>query len=172
MALQVTIIPITVPNIPGEEADTTGFAPSIYAGLSFTFDVVFVAIDDITMAPINITSVSSTPAFPGITITVVDNNPIYYKLRATGTVTGVFTDEFYKFSQNNVVVTLPSNTTESNISIVEWKQPANKSNLSSYSYVITTDVPSTINTTLAQYVYWNLNPSLNAFSNFVVTSEF
>jgi hypothetical protein len=172
MAVQVTITPITIPSIPGDQADPTGFAPSVYASQSFTYDTTFSVTDDNTLLPVNITSITCTPPLPGITITTTDSNPLAYKLRNTGVIVGVFTDEYYKFVQNKEVVTLPVNTTESNVSIVEWKQPTVKSNLISYTYVITTDIPGTINTSLSQYVYWNFDPSLNAFSNFVLTSEF
>lgn len=171
MALSTTITPVTVPgSIPGDQVEVENFLPSIYAFASFAIDVSFTVTDDMTEVVDPITSVTCTLPYPGITLSVVDNNPAAYKVRISGTVSGIFTGEVYKFVKNNVVVELPPTTTDSELSIVEWAQPSIKSVLTSYPFVV--NASSTINKSLSQYIYWDFTTSLNYFTNFVNASKY
>jgi hypothetical protein len=125
MTLKITISN-TVNTVSNDGETGFDVLPFFYEGVSFSFDITFMA-DDGNEPPnsVSITSVSlsESPPFNGITITTIDSNPSAYTVRISGPVTGMFSESWDFIMPDLSLQQLPPNTTQTFLALVEWHPP-------------------------------------------------
>lgn len=154
--------------------------PSVYQGSTFSIDIKFEVKEIISETEFEFLPVISvTPtAVSGITQTILpDSDPLSVTIRVSGTLTGVFPDEYYNFLMRDLQVrTLPAINSEDYIAVVEYHAPATKHVEKTYSFNVVWGAgllgmagSSTI--TITQNVYWNYSVSINTFTAVLATGE-
>lgn len=169
-----------------EESPPGADIPSIYANADIDFDIVFSYSESSeggegeesvsVSAPILEVKLVGELPFEGAEIEIVDNETV----KILGRSTGLFTDETFRFLfADKSELNLTPDNTENWIAIVKWAAPASIEETATYTFEITYDdasegeitiVGDTVTVEIKQFVYWDFNPSLNAFSQLVEES--
>lgn len=185
-------IPVSVPSIAGDlytgNSNTALF--SINQGQSFIIDVVLTFQEETTTTPegggepttaftnIDITEVISTleGGYGSPTFTVLDTDPIAYKIRITGPVTQVIAGGTYNVvlpaqpgSNNFPTAIVPDNAKpDSFLAIYGWSPTQVYWQLlpNNYKFIVNPEVENEIKT-MSQYVYWSWNIALQQFKDIV-----
>lgn len=170
MALTLTVTPITVPTVTGDDyTGAAGTLPSVVKGEAFEIDIKFEYTDEM-MVPWNITSIEPVLAFTEAITTVVNSNPLAYTIRLSGTVTDIFTDEYYRFLlASGSFVQQTSAPTEWEV-ITKWKTPSVKFQNVTHSFNIIANEGSLL-TTVTQYIYWTFQSGVEYFQTLVSESK-
>lgn len=170
MSLEVTLTPIVDPGVPSSDG-TDKDLPATYQQTFFDVNLGFIYTDDGTGAVQNITDISCSPTSPGVNFSVVSNNPVNYVVKISGSFSGSLFPETFTFKLNDGTTFVSSTGNVANWkAITRWSPPSVKSINTGYSFLISVPSASNVTHLTNQYVYWNLNPSLNTFSTLVATS--
>jgi hypothetical protein len=171
-----------------EESPPGADIPSIYANADIDFNIVFSYSESSSAgegeeaetvsvsAPILEVKLVGELPFEGAEIEIVDNETVKIKGRSTG----LFTDEIFRFLfDDKSELNLTPDNTENWIAIVKWAAPAGIEETATYTFEVTYDdasegeitiVGDTVTVEIKQFVYWDFNPSLNAFGQLVTES--
>ena len=104
MAVTITKTSITIPTISNDAyPGTDDYLFSVVQGTAFAIDVTF-ALDDGAEPPVDVPITSVTSSLSGgynsVSFTVMDTNPLAYRVRVAGTLTNVLTGESYQLLLN------------------------------------------------------------------------
>jgi hypothetical protein len=166
MAVTITKTSITIPTISNDAyPGTDDYLFSVVQGTAFSIDVTF-ALDDgmVPPVPVPITSVSSSLSggYTSVSFTVMDTNPLAYRVRVSGTLTNVLTGESYQLLLNDGSLTTVSvSSLPAYRSITAWNLPTELyKSINNYSFSLNSGAEVI---TMNQYVYWAIDPSITAF---------
>lgn len=170
MALTITVTPVTIPTVVGDDyTGAVGTLPSVVKGETFAIDIQFQYTDE-SMVQWNVNSITSTLAFNEAIVTVVNSNPYAYTIRISGTITDIFTDEYYRFLISSGVLVQQNVAPSDWIAITKWKLPSVKSINVTHSFTVNAN-EGTVSTDLTQYIYWTFDTSFSYFQTLVEESK-
>jgi hypothetical protein len=167
-----------------EESGPGADIPSVFANTDIDFNLKFSYIisseeeEQVTTlsAPILEIKLIGESPFEGADIEIIDNETV----RVSGRASGLFGSEVFRFLfANKTELNLPPDNNEDWIAIVKWAAPGNIEETATYNFEIEYDnavgnglsiQAGTAVLAFTQFVYWNVDPSLNAFKQLVAES--
>lgn len=168
-----------------EESGPGADIPSIFANtdidfsLKFSYTISSEENESVTTlsAPIIEVKLDGDSPFEGADIEIVDNETV----RVIGRASGLFRDEIFRFLfADKTEQNLTPDNTEDWIAIVKWGAPGNIEEVANYNFEIEYDSAvgnglsiqgGKIIVNFTQFVYWNFDPSLNAFKQLIAESS-
>lgn len=170
MAVTVSKTSISIPTISNDAyPGTDDYLYSAVQGGAFSIDITF-SLDDGAIPPVAvpITSISASLSggYSSVSFTVMDTNPLAYRIRVAGTLSNVLTGESYQLLLNDgSLSTVSVSSLPAYRSIIAWNLPTELyKSISNYSFSINSGVETV---TMNQYVYWNLDSAVTAFKSVV-----
>lgn len=178
---EVGFLVIPGDDYPGfsEEVQDTYF-PSIFQNNQFSIDIEFSYLHtEESMDPevpnteiqVNILDVGITlPPYSQVSMTVVDPDPTLYKVRVSGSLTGLFPSEVYEYlMKNRSVKQLNPPPTGDWLAIVGWQIPSIRKVTFDYGFTVSIEPnpydASPIEVTYSQIGYWDFSQSLTYFQD-------
>lgn len=181
---EVGFLAIPGDDYPGftEEVQDTYF-PSIFQNNQFSIDVEFsyLYIEESvdpeipnTETPVNILDVNIVlPPYDQVSMTIIDPDPTLYKVRISGSLTGLFPTEIYEYlMRNRSLSQLNPPPSGDWLAIVKWQIPQVRKVTFDYGFVIDLEANpfgvGSIETTYSQIGYWDFSQSLIYFQDSLV----
>lgn len=179
---------VNIPVIPGDLFAAEDAPPNLMfsaqQGFPYIVDLtvsLFEVLSEEVSIPQPITSLQiTTPGLTGVNFTVIDPDPLLYKIRVDGVLNSDFiTPPTYSFvlDQENYSNPFPTANNvstgaqppENFLAVYRFDPPTILWKFETPAYLITTT--PTASTTLNQYVYWGWQASIQNFKNLVLAGS-